>query len=325
MTLPRKSLVCVDDTPFYHVTSRCVRRSFLCGIDHASGKDYSHRRLFIEQRIHLLSSLFAIDIAAYAVMSNHLHLVVKLSPDEVNDWSDQEVIARWTSLFKGPLLVQQYLKGVVLPAAELAVLNDIIALYRQRLADLGWFMKCLNEPIARMANQEDGCTGHFWEARYRSQALLSEEALLTCMAYVDLNPVRAKMAASPEESDHTSIKERICPSLNLAETITNLIQSHQLNHFTVTHKPLLPFEGTVTDKEQHGIFFRLKDYLELVDHTGRLVRKDKRGAIALYPPPILKRLGIDQKTWLYNVAAFEQIYRKRFAKKQNRKAENRIA
>ncbi|MBU1833050.1 MAG: transposase [Gammaproteobacteria bacterium] len=325
MTLPRKALVCVDDTPFYHVTSRCVRRSFLCGIDHGSGKDYSHRRIFIEQRIHLLSSLFAIDIAAYAVMSNHIHLVIKLSPEAVNDWSDKEVIARWTSLFKGPLLVQQYFKGMTLSAAELTALNEIIALYRQRLADLGWFMKCLNEPIARMANQEDGCTGHFWEARYRSQALLTEEALLTCMAYVDLNPVRAEMAASPEESDHTSIKERISPSLNLAEAITNLIQSHQLNHFTVAHKPLLPFDGNVTDKEQHGIFFRLKDYLELVDHTGRLVRSNKRGAIALHLPPILERLGIDQKTWPNNATAFEQIYRQRFAKKRNRKAEKSIA
>ena len=323
MTLPRKSLVCVDDTPFYHVTSRCVRRSFLCGVDHATGKDYSHRRLFIEQRIYLLSSLFAIDIAAYAVMTNHIHLVIKLSPEVVDDWSDREVLLRWTSLFKGPLLVQQYLKGVALPALELLALSEIIIVYRQRLADLGWFMKCLNEPIARTANKEDGCSGHFWEARYRSQALLSEEALLSCMAYVDLNPVRAAIAPSPEESDHTSIKERIHPSLNLAKTIDSLIQSQQLNHFNVSLKPLLPFEGNATDKEQHGILFSLKDYLELVDYTARLVRNNKRGAIAQNLPPILDRLGIDQKTWLNNATAFEQIHRQRFAKKWQDK--NKVA
>lgn len=271
MTLPRKALVCIDDTPFYHVTSRCVRRSFLCGVDHATGQDYSHRRLFIEQRIHLLSTLFSIDIAAYAVMSNHVHLVVKLAPEAVNDWSDREVLERWTSLYKGPLLVQHYLNDAVLPAAELAALNDIITLYRQRLADLGWFMICLNEPIARMANKEDGCRGHFWEARYRSHALLTEEALLTCMAYVDLNPMRADIAASPEESQHTSIKERINPSLNLSETITDLMQTHQLNHFNYTLKPLLSFDGNITDQEQHGILFKLNDYLELVDHTGRVL------------------------------------------------------
>ena len=316
MTLPRKTLVCVEDTPFYHVTSRCVRRSFLCGVDHASGKDYSYRRLFIEQRIHLLSSLFAIDIAAYAVMSNHIHLVVKLSPEVIDDWSDREVLARWTSLYKGPLLVQQYLEGVALPAAEQAALGDLVDLYRERLANLGWFMKCLNEPIARMANKEDDCRGHFWEARYSSQALLTEEALLTCMAYVDLNPVRADMAPNPEQSDHTSIKERIYPSLNLAKTITSLIQDHQLNNFNFTLKPLLPFDGNVTDQEQHGILFKLKDYLELVDYTGRHVRDDKRGAIAQNLPPILERLGIGPKTWLNNATKFEQVYRQRFAKKR---------
>jgi REP element-mobilizing transposase RayT len=295
-----------------------VRRSFLCGVDHATGNDYSHRRLFIEQRVHLLSSLFAIDIAAYAVMSNHLHLVVKLSPEAVDDWSDREVVERWTSLFKGHYLVQQYSKGDTLAPEEQRVVSECINTYRLRLADLGWFMKCLNEPIARMANKEDGCTGHFWEARYRSQALLSEEALLSCMAYVDLNPIRASMAPSPEQSDHTSIKERITQSLNLAESISTLIQTHQLNHFNFTFKPLLQFEGNVTINEQPGILFSLHDYLELVDHTGRVIRDDKRGAIALSMPPILDRLGINRKTWLNNATAFEQIYNKRFAKKRNR-------
>jgi hypothetical protein len=77
-------------------------------------------------------------------------------------------------------------------------LNRLIEQYRNRLDDLGLFMKCLNVPIARQANKEDGCTGHFWESRFKSQALLSEDALLTCMAYVDLNPFRAGMCNTPE-------------------------------------------------------------------------------------------------------------------------------
>ncbi|WP_101758156.1 transposase [Oceanicoccus sp. KOV_DT_Chl] len=318
MTLPRKSLICVDDTPFYHITSRCVRRSFLCGVDHATGADYSHRRLFIEQRIHLLSSIFAIDIAAYAVMSNHLHLVVKLSPEGVDDWTHQEVVERWTSLFKGPLLIQQYSKGVWLDDAERQTVNEIIHTYRQRLGDISWFMKCLNEPIARMANKEDGCRGHFWEARYHSQALLTQEALLSCMTYVDLNPIRAAMAPTPEESEHTSIKERISPSLNLAESISELLASQQLNTFNVPLKPLLPFEGNITLNTQQGLLFSLDDYLTLVDFTGRAICDDKRGAIALHLPPILERLGIERKTWLINATAFEKIYHKRFAKKRQR-------
>ncbi|ACS93540.1 histidine kinase [Teredinibacter turnerae T7901] len=67
----------------------------------------------------------------------------------------------------------------------------------------------LVEPVALMANKEDQCTGHFWESRYKSQALLTEEALFLAMAKVDLSPIRASMADSPEKSDHTRIKERI--------------------------------------------------------------------------------------------------------------------
>ena len=318
MTSPRKTLVCVDDTPYYHITSRCVRRSFLCGVDHSTGNDYSHRRLFIEQRIHLLSTLFALDIAAYAVMSNHVHLVIKLLPNQIDDWTNDDVLKRWTSMFKGPLLVQKHQRGEKLAKAEQTVVDEIIQTYRERLGNLGWFMKCLNEPIARMANKEDGCTGHFWEARYKSQPLLTEEALLSCMAYVDLNPVRAAMAATPEESEHTSIKERIAPVLNLSACISDLLQSHQLNHFDFSFKPLLAFDGNITGEKQLGILFNTEDYLQLVDQTGRSIRDDKRGAIALHLPPILERLGLDQKTWLNNATSFEAIYQKRFSRKRQR-------
>jgi hypothetical protein len=177
-------------------------------------------------------------------------------------------------------------------------------------------MKCLNEPIARLANKEDGCTGHFWEARYHSQALFSEAALLSCMAYVDLNPIRAKMDQTPETSRHTSIKERITQSLNLADNIAEIIQAQGLHHFNMPLQPLLNFEGNVTNNRQEGILFNLPDYMALVDTTGRIIREDKRGAIPLHLPPILDRLGIDRKTWLANATNFENVYQKHFAKKR---------
>ena len=206
MTQPRSQLVSIDDTPFYNITSRCVRRSFLCGFDKVNRKSYEHRRDWIEQRIRLLSSIFAIEICAYSVMHNHLHLVIKLNPDEATQWNIDEAVDRWCTLFKGAPIVQRYLKGDPLTPVERDAVSICAESYKQRLQSLSWFMKCLSEPIARQANKEDNCTGHFWESRFKSQALLTDEAVLSAMAYVDLNPVRACMADTPEASDFTSIK-----------------------------------------------------------------------------------------------------------------------
>ncbi|MCK7544633.1 transposase [Marinobacter bryozoorum] len=260
MTRPREQLVSIADTPYYHVVSRCVRRTFLCGYDRDTGRNYEHRRQWIEDRIRILSSLFSIDICSYAVMSNHYHLVAKLSPESAAEWDDDEVLARWSSLYKGPLIIQRYLKGESLASAERRFLERTVAVYRKRLTELSWFMKCLNEPIAREANREDDCTGHFWESRFKSQALLTEQAVLSCMAYVDLNPVRAAMAETPESSDHTSIKERLAPQFDLVQAIQNQLDSGYLRQFPVSLKPLLNFEGNERNDLRRGIMFSLRDY-----------------------------------------------------------------
>ena len=319
MTQPRKTLVSIDDTPYYHIVSRCVRRSYLCGTDQTSGKSYEHRRQWIVDRIRLLSSLFAVDICSYAVMSNHYHLVVKLDPEQVNCLTDQEVIERWLCLFKGPLLIQRFNKRAQLSKPEIDTISEIITLWRKRLADLSWFMKCLNQPIARQANLEDNCTGHFWEGRFKSQALLTEEALLSCMAYVDLNPVRAVMAKTPEDSDYTAIQERIKPHFNLQQAIHSQSQTEDLLRFNHPLKPLLPFEGNVTNTHQNGILFNFTDYLELVDWTGRVIALNKRGAIPSHLPSILQRLSINHKTWLSSAMQFEALHRQRFGRRRPRK------
>ena len=312
MTRPRKALISLEDTPYYHITSRCVRRAYLCGVDHYSGQNYEHRRQWVVDRVRLLSSLFAIDVCAYAVMSNHYHLVLKLCPDQLEGLSDDDIMERWCALFKGPLLIQRYRNGEVLEPFERTTVSDIVNVWRTKLASISWFMRCLNQPIARQANREDKCTGKFWESRFRSQALKSEEALLSCMAYVDLNPVRAGIADQPESSPHTSIRERIHSEFNLQEAIENQTQCGDLFDFRTPLKPLLVFENGLRNETQNGILFDFQEYLKLVDWTGRIIRKDKRGYTGESLPHILDRLRITQEQWRLNTTQFESIHTKRF-------------
>jgi REP element-mobilizing transposase RayT len=300
------------DTPYYHITSRCVRRAFLCGVDHYSGQSYEHRRQWVVDRVRLLSSLFAIDVCAYAVMSNHYHLVLKLCPGQLDNQSDEQIMDRWCALFKGPLLIQRYRSGEALSTPERATVGDIVNVWRDKLASISWFMRCLNQPIARQANLEDKCTGKFWESRFTSHALKTEEALLSCMAYVDLNPVRAGTATSPETSNYTSIQERIQPAFSLEQAIKNQLQAGDLLDFKTPLKPLLNFEKGRMNQTQAGIVYALRDYLELVDWTGRIIRNDKRGFIEDKLPPILHRLNLPTEQWHLNTTQFEAIHARRF-------------
>ena len=188
MTRPRSQIVSLADTLFYHCVSRCVRRAFLCGDDRYSGKNFDHRKPGLVDRLTLLGEVFAIDIATYAVMSNHYHLVLHIDESRARTWDRGEVIHRWLSLYKGDPLVHGYLRGELRSEAEYRQLDRIIKTWRERLTSISWFMRCLNEYIARRANRGDNCTGRFWEGRFKSQALLDEAASLPfdLRSYIEL-------------------------------------------------------------------------------------------------------------------------------------------
>lgn len=148
----------------------------------------------MEDRLLALAECFAVGLYAYAVMSNHVHVVLHVNPRAVKGWSDEEVAGRWVRLF--PVCVDDVADERLCREKALRLQGDPERMMelRQRLGSLSWFMRCLNESIARRANREDGCTGRFWEGRFKCQALLDEQAVLACMAYVDLNLIRAGMA-----------------------------------------------------------------------------------------------------------------------------------
>lgn len=292
MPKPRKQQISLTDTSYYHCTSRCVRRAYLCGKDPATGKSYEHRRGWVEQRLLYLSQAYAIDICAYAVMSNHTHLVIQINLEKAKSWSDLEVLNRWHKLHFGTLLTKKFCKDESIRADSSATLNATVACYRNRLVDISWFMKDLNEYIARRANSEDECSGRFWEGRFGSQALLDEAALLSCMAYVDLNPIRAKMAKTPERSEFTSVHKRI----------KAVFKGKQPDY-------MLPFTGADKALKTSGISFHLKDYLQLIDETGKIMRDDKRGFTNESQSSILSRISISENNWLALTREFETIFK----------------
>ncbi len=199
------------------------------------------------------------------------------------------MVERWSAFFTLPVLITRFMKDECTTSAELKTVNEIIEKWRKRLHDISWFMRLLNESIARESNKEDNVTGRFWEGRFKSQALLDEQALIACMAYVDLNPIRADMAKTPEQSDFTSIQERI----------QKIMQKK--------HCDLLPFVDCTKNKET-AIPFELNDYIALVDWSGRAILDNKRGSIPANTPPILYRLGIDEKSWIQHIHYFEKQF-----------------
>ena len=332
-----------------HATSRCVRRAFLCGVDPLSGASYEHRRQWIRERLEFLASIFAIDCLTFAVMSNHLHLILRSRPDIVRGWSNEQVARRWLRLCPARKLPSG--KPAEPSEEELAmILNDPmrVAQLRIRLSDISWWMRMTSEKIAKQANREDQCTGRFWEGRFKAQLLLDEAALLACAMYVDLNPIRAAMAQSLDDSDFTGAKARI-DDLKKTRLEVNSVKSKQPRPTTKRPRSGKPRRGkpkrtrewersqgrsnsgwlcpveiseaadpTGPDPSRCGRRASLKGfltmsvvrYLELLDWTGRQIRADKRGAIPSSVSPILQRLGIEPDSWLDLASQFGRLFKR---------------
>jgi hypothetical protein len=337
MALPRNKYVREGQEGVYHCFSRCVRRAFLYGFDALTGRDFSHRKAWLVDRLRHLAAIFAIEICAYAIMDNHYHIIVRTRPDFVADWSDLEVATRWLTLF--PSHAEMGGTPVQSLDQEIRALADCperIAMLRKRLCSLSWFMARLNEFIARAANKEDNVKGRFWETRFKCQALLDQAAIAACMVYVDLNPIRAGLSASPEQSNFTSVQERIRAWQKETITVDSApgqapqdVQPDSLGR----NMPVLEnacagnpiperfsavnnaFDGAAPSTrwlcpipsafQRRGILqMTTGEYFDLVDRSGRMTRSDKRGAIDPHLAPILLRIGVNPDAWLDTVSHF---------------------
>ncbi|QPG04919.1 transposase [Salinimonas marina] len=244
----------------------------------------------MEDRLLFLGKVFSIDICAYAVMSNHTHIVLHVDKAAAESWSTEQVLLRWHRLHKGTWLAQRYLNSEErknMSPPELETVERTAFVYRQRLYDISWFMRLLNEFIARRANKEDDCTGRFWEGRFKSQALLDENALAACMAYVDLNPIRAGIAKDLESSAHTSIKKRLGASRKSTQP-----------------SQLRPFIMNGGSKLAAKLPFLYDDYVQLLRQTGNYFRSQKQARI---PPaiPILDQSNVSVGSWYWSIENLE--------------------
>ncbi|MCY2985434.1 MAG: transposase [Planctomycetota bacterium] len=238
-------------------------------------------------------------------MDNHLHLLLRIDPETAIAWSDSEVVERWFRLFPPRCSDRKPMKvSKELVAARVAN-ADWVAGARKRLTSLGWFMKCLKEPLARLANKQDKCTGAFFEGRFKSIAILDDESLLTVCAYIDLNPVAAGIAETPEASEHTSVKARVehvvaagrAKDLQAAEL--GSVAAARVSGGLEDELWLVPVEdrrGLGSLREGMSSGFTLGQYVMLVEYTGRMLRNGKV-AISNEVAGVFARLGCTPESW----------------------------
>ena len=308
MAIARARLVDLSISRWYHCISRCVRKASLLG------EGPFDRKAWIENRLEELAQIFAVTVGGFSVLDNHLHVLVRLDPDVGAGWSDEDVVRRW-----GRLHPPRDKARKVFPVSDQWVQDRLadpawLASTRDRLLSISEFMKSLKEPLARLANRQDKMRGAFFEERFKSIAVLDEEALLATSVYVDLNPVAAGLAQAPESSPHTSVKQRVDHvesqrrTADLAAAQQGSVAGSRAAGGLEESLWLCPIEDRRgLDSAREGMIqgFSLGSYLLLVDYTGRIFRHGK-ATIPAELAGVFDRLGCTAARWASRLEKLRQ-------------------
>jgi hypothetical protein len=323
--LAREELFSPDEIACVHVMNRAVRRCFLMGNDPVSGKNFDHRKRWMQRKLKQLAAYFGIDLLGSAILSNHFHLVLRSRPDVVQTWDDTQVAWRWRMLC--PL--RKHEDGTPKEPTEFELNSirtdpDRLQEIRSRLSDISWWMRLLCQHVGQRANRETGETGKFWESRFRAVRLLDDSAILSAVAYVDLNPIRAGLAKTIEESDFTSAKQRL-ESL-LAKSVTADSSASSIARVTkpasdsdASLAPVqidelrdalgaCPSNGGARCSDKGFLHMSESEYLTLLDWTARRIVPGKSGSTPESLPPLLERVGLKTKSWLNLVQGFGELF-----------------
>ncbi len=323
---PRSEVFDPEEVGVYHCWNRLVRRRHLFGFDTLTGIDYSYRKNWLRDRLKELAGSMAVEVLDYAILDNHLHVVLRNRPDIVGSWSDEEVARRWWYVCPARRNEDGSIPDP--KPCEIGLYLQQADEFRKRLSDISWMMRLACQPIARRANREDDVDGRFFAKRFDCERLETWEDVLACSIYVDLNWIRAGMADTPEESFYTSACDRIRARWQRAgrELGTSAGLPTESEEADAWLAPIFLDERadaygeqlqTGADGPEAGprhnpprssrisnkgfLPTTLDQYLTLLDTLGRMLRQGKRGAIPANAAPLLERLNVETSNWLQSL------------------------
>jgi hypothetical protein len=297
MAQRRSDIVDEAHAGVYHCTSRCVRRELIL-LD-------PRRRAWIVARLEFLAQHFAIDVVAFCAMANHMHLILATHPEVVASLSDRDVALRMVTLFASHRMHSKRLGWDYETALEHSIAamlssNKRIQAARRNLSSLGFFHKLLKEPCAKLWNREDKVTGHCWEGRFKSRAVLDRNATEVVAMYVELNEVHACAATSIPSSTWSSALlqwQRVCETIqSVCEECASVNEDPCERLLALRLEPVFPCrraEGGGPDASAPPPMFfdgsvdrapSLLHYIDRLDRAGRRRRPDKAGWIPKSQP-----------------------------------------